>query len=133
MEGDNVHKSIWYAVVAVKDVVQAAKDYEEKLGLKAEGGPEEIPHLGIKRVVVPIGDTGQFIELVEPFGENSAIARTLERKGEGVHTITIEVDDVKATADDLKKRGARVVEVGTQIFLHPGDTQGVLWQFRQKD
>ena len=128
-----MYNSIWYAVVAVKDVAQAMKDYETFLGLKAEGEPEAVENLGIKRVVLPVGDTGQFIELAEPYGENSAIARTLERRGEGLHTVTISVDDIKATAEDLKKRGARVIEAGTQIFLHPGDTHGVLWQFRQKD
>ena len=128
-----MQKAIWYVVVAVSDVDQARKDYEEKLGMKATGEPEIAENLGIRRVIIPVGDTGQFIELVEPYGPNSAITRTLERKGEGVHTVTIEVDDVRATAEDMKKRGARVVEAGTQLFLHPGDTHGVPWQFRKRE
>ncbi|MBI2886423.1 MAG: VOC family protein [Chloroflexi bacterium] len=128
-----MHEGIWYIVVAVKDVAQAAKDYEEKLGLKASGPPLEAPQLGIKRVVVPLGETGQFIELAEPLGENSAVGRTLERRGEGIHTVTLAVDDVRRAAEELKARGVRVMEVGAQVFIHPADTHGVLWQLRVKE
>lgn len=126
-------KSIWYAVVAVNDVAQAKQDYERIFGIKAETEPEVVERLGIKRVVLPIGADGEFIELAEPYGENSAIARTLSARGEGLHTVTIAVDDIAATTAELKERGVRVIEAGTQVFLHPAETHGVLWQFRQKD
>jgi len=128
-----MYDSIWYAVVAVKDVAQAKDDYERIFGIKAEGDPEVVERLGIKRVIVPLNDEGTFIELAEPWGENSALARTLDTRGEGLHTVTIAVEDIVQHTADLKARGVRVIEAGTQVFLHPADTHGVLWQFRQKE
>jgi methylmalonyl-CoA epimerase len=128
-----MYESIWYAVVAVNDVAQAKVDYERIFGASAKGEPEVIERLGIKRVVMNIGDGGDFIELAEPYGEHSALRRTLESRGEGLHTVTIAVDDIAQHTADLKARGVRVIEAGTQVFLHPGDTHGVLWQFRQRD
>lgn len=128
-----MYENVWYVVVAVKDVAQAKKDYEEKLGLKASGEPEDSPQLGIRRVIIPFGDTVQFIELVEPLGEHSAIRPTLERRGEGIHTVTLAVDDVRAAAEDLRRRGTRIVETGAQVFIHPSETHGVLWQLRKRE
>src|SRR5690606_10225754 len=56
-------------VVRVKDLASSLKDYETKLGMKASKGPEDQPHLGLRRAVLPIGDEGRFIELAEPLGE----------------------------------------------------------------
>ena len=128
-----MYEKIWYAVVAVKDVAQAKEDYERLFGLKAETEPEVVERLGIRRVVLKIGDGGDFIELAEPYGENSALARTLDTRGEGLHTVTVAVDDIAQHTADLKARSVRVIEAGTQVFLHPADTHGVLWQFRQRE
>ena len=128
-----MYNSIWYAVVAVKDVAQAKADYERIFGIKAEGEPEVVERLGIKRAIMPLNDEGAFIELAEPWGDKSALTRTIETRGEGLHTVTIAVDDIVKHTADLKARGVRVIEAGTQVFLHPADTHGVLWQFRQKD
>lgn len=128
-----MYDKLWYAVVAVKDVAQAKADYERILGIETTGGPEVIERLGIKRVVLNLGEDGDFIELAEPYGENSPLARTLEARGEGLHTVTIAVDDIAQHVADLKARGVRVIEAGTQVFLHPAETHGVLWQFRQRE
>ena len=60
-----MHKRIDHIVVRVKSLEQGMRDYEQKLGMKASKGPEELPRLGMKRAVFPIGDAGSFIELAE--------------------------------------------------------------------
>ena len=125
-------KWIDHIVVRVKDLDQGLKDYESKLGLKAREEPEEIPRLGMKRAILPLGDEGRFIELAEPLGEDSAIGRSLERQGEGVHLVALAVDDLAAAAAEMKENGARLIETGNMVFVHPSDGHGVLYQLIER-
>ena len=79
-----MHKCIDHIVVRIADLDRSLEDYEGKLGLKAEAQPEEEPHLGLRRAILPLGDSGRLIELAEPLGEG-AIAQSLEKHGEGLH------------------------------------------------
>jgi methylmalonyl-CoA/ethylmalonyl-CoA epimerase len=125
-------KWIDHIVVRVKDLEQGLRDYEAKLGLKASKGPEELPHLGMRRAVLPIGDDGRFIELAEPLGEDSAIARSMARQGEGLHLVALAVDDLGAETAKMKANGARVIEAGNMVFIHPADGHGVMYQLIER-
>ena len=127
-----MHKWIDHIVLRVKDLDQSMKDYESKLGMKASKGPDDQPHLGIRRAVLPLGDSGRFIELAEPLGENSAIGRSLEKYGEGVHLVALAVGDLKQATEDLKAKGTRVIEVQNQVFIHPSESHGVLYQLIER-
>lgn len=121
-----------HIVVRVKDLDKALDDYATKFGMTPSKGPDDQPHLGLRRAVLPLGDEGRFIELAEPLGENSAIGRSLEKLGPGVHLVALAVDDLKQAAADYKAKGARVIETQGQVFLHPGDTHGVLYQLVER-
>jgi len=127
-----MHKWIDHIVVRVKDLEQGMRDYEGKFGLKASKGPEELPRLGMKRAVFPVGDQGRFIELAEPLSEDSAIGRSLARHGEGLHLVALAVDDLAAAAAEMKAKGTRLIEAGGMVFVHPSEGHGVLYQLIER-
>jgi methylmalonyl-CoA/ethylmalonyl-CoA epimerase len=125
-------KWIDHIVVRVRDLDESLGSYERKLGLKASKGPDDIPHLGMRRAVLPLGASGQFLELAEPLGEDSAIGKSLEKLGEGVHLVALAVDDLAEATAEMKSIGARLIEVGTQVFVHPRETNGVMYQLIER-
>ena len=125
-------KWIDHIVVRVKDLDQSLQDYESKLGMKARGPAEEAAHLGMKRAILPLGDSGRFIELAEPLGEGGAIGRSLERHGEGLHLVALAVDDLGKATEEMKANGARVIEADNMVFIHPADGHGVLYQLIER-
>ena len=127
-----MYKWIDHIVVRVKDLHQSIQDYETKLDMKVSKGPEEQPHLGLTRAILPLGDDGRFIELAQPLGENSAIGRSLERFGEGVHLVAVAVEDMQQAIADLKNKGTQLIEMGNQVFIHPRETHGVLYQLIER-
>ncbi len=124
-------KWIDHIVVRVKDLDATLKDYETKLGMKASKGPEDQPHLGLRAAILPLGDGGRFIELAEPLGDG-AIAKSLAKFGEGVHLVALAVDDLKEATAEMKGNGARVIETQGQVFIHPADGHGVLYQLIER-
>ena len=125
-------KWIDHIVVRVKDLDQSLKDYETKLGMTASKGPEDQPTLGIRRAVLPLGDAGRFIELAEPLGDNSAVGRSLAKLGEGVHLVALAVDDLQQATEELKAKGTRIIEAEHQVFIHPSETHGVIYQLIER-
>lgn len=121
-----------HIVVRVKDLDQSIKDYETKLGMKVSKGPDDMPALGIRRAVLPLGDSGRFIELAEPLGENSAVGKSLGKFGEGVHLVALAVDDLPKAVKDMKAKGTRLIEGGGQVFVHPAEGHGVLYQLVER-
>src|SRR3989454_10796585 len=116
--------------IAVKSL-SAAKAIYEKLGLNVS--PEEIIEAEhVRLVMVPVGESR--LELLEPTSENSAIAKFIAKRGEGLHHVSIRVPNLAGTVDRLKREGVRLVsdeiKVGagghSYIFVHPSSTGGVL-------
>lgn len=116
--------------IAVRSLADAKVVYE-KLGLSLS--PEEVvPHENVRVVMVPLGETR--LELLEPTSSESAIAKFIAKRGEGLHHISIRVPDLKAAVQKLQAEGTRLVsdEIKTgagghrYIFLHPSSTSGVL-------
>jgi methylmalonyl-CoA epimerase len=108
------------------------RDYEQKLGMKASKGPEELPSLGMKRAVFPVGDAGSFIELAEPLGDGGVIAKSLAKHGEGLHLVALAVGDLKKAVAEMKAKGARLIEADKMVFVHPSDGHGVLYQLVER-
>lgn len=125
-------KWIDHIVIGVSNVEQSKKDYETKLGVQARGNPEAVPALGIKRVVFPLEQSGRFIELAEPLGPETAVGRSLARRGEGVHLVALAVEDKQKAANELKAKGVRLVEAGSSVFIHPQETHGVLYELIER-
>ena len=129
-------KQIAHIGIAVHDVEAAIPFYTEGLGMILEK-TEEVESEQVKVAFIKIGDSR--IELLEPLSEKSAIHTFLEKKGEGIHHIALEVDDVQQRLDDLKQNGIRLINEqpkqgadNAQIaFLHPKSTNGVLFELCQ--
>jgi len=120
--------------IAVKSLEDAIPFYEKTLGLKCEA-IEEVESQKVKTAMFEVG--GVHIELLEPTGVESPIAKFIEKNGEGIHHIAYATDDVQAQLDQAAATGVRLINEtpfagagGKQVaFLHPKSTQGVLTEF----
>ncbi len=126
-----MHKWIDHIVVRVANLDQSLEDYASKLRLKAKAVPEDAPELGMRRAILPLGDSGRFIELAEPLGDGP-IARSLEKYGEGLHLVALAVEDLETARQEMESNGARLIDSGGMIFIHPTDGHGVLYQLIER-
>jgi methylmalonyl-CoA/ethylmalonyl-CoA epimerase len=127
-----------HVAIAVPDIDKAAAVYRNTLAAEVSG-KVPLPDHGVTTVFVHLPNTK--IELLEPLGEGSPIAKFLERNGDGgIHHICYEVDDIIAARDRLKQQGARVLgdgqpKIGAHgkpvLFLHPKDFCGTLVELEQ--
>ena len=119
-----------HVVIRVKDRGEAIKSYQA-LGLELSTTTEN-PAVG-KVAIFRLAD-GFFLELVEPLSPESPIGRALESRGEGVHSIALAVDDLEASVDDLKARGAPIIRAdGLPLaFIHPKATPGAMLQIMER-
>ena len=120
--------------IAVKDLSTAIPYYEEVLGLKCYN-VEEVVDQKVKTAFFKVGQTK--LELLEPTSEESAVAKFIEKKGEGVHHIAFRVDNVAKTLAECEAKGVQLIDKTprkgaeglTIAFLHPKSTAGVLTEF----
>jgi methylmalonyl-CoA/ethylmalonyl-CoA epimerase len=127
-----------HVAIAVRDLKKATAIYRDVLGAEVSPATPQLAH-GVTTVFVELPNTK--IELLEPLGHDSPIARFLERNPEGgIHHICYEVDDIAAARDALKAAGARVLgdgepKIGAHgkpvLFLHPKDFSGALIELEQ--
>jgi methylmalonyl-CoA/ethylmalonyl-CoA epimerase len=127
-----------HVAIATKNLEAAAKVYRDTLGAKVSPAVPQPDH-GVTTVFVELPNTK--IELLEPLGENSPIAKFLEKNPSGgMHHVCYEVDDIYAARDRLKAAGATVTGSGEPrtgahgkpvIFLHPKDFVGTLIELEQ--
>lgn len=127
-----------HVAIAVKDLAASTALYRDTLGAKVSA-PLPQPAHGVTVVFVELPNTK--VELLEPLGEGSPIAKFLERNADGgIHHICYEVEDIIAARDKLKALGARVLgdgepKIGAHgkpvLFLHPKDFNGTLVELEQ--
>jgi methylmalonyl-CoA/ethylmalonyl-CoA epimerase len=127
-----------HVAIATKDVKAASRVYRDTLGAKVSE-PVAQPDHGVVTVFVELPNTK--IELLEPLGENSPIAKFLEKNPSGgMHHVCYEVDDIYAARDRMKAEGATITGTGEPrigahgkpvIFLHPKDFVGTLVELEQ--
>ena len=119
--------------VAVVDLDEAVTYYEETFGMRKVH--EEVnEEQGVREVMMAVGDSGSFVQLLAPLRPDSAIAKFLDRHGPGLQQVAYRVDDVDATCAQLRDRGVRLLydepRRGTNDsrinFIHPKDAGGVL-------
>jgi len=116
--------------IAVKSLASARSIYE-KLGLPISA-EETVEHEKVRLVMVPVGESR--LELLEATSEDSAIAKFIAKRGEGLHHVCMKVPDLAGAVAKLKKDGVRLVseEIKTgagghrYVFVHPQSTGGVL-------
>lgn len=127
-----------HIAIAVKDIAAASAVYRNTLGAKVSD-PLLQPEHGVTVVFIELPNTK--VELLEPLGANSPIAKFLEKNADGgMHHVCYEVDDIIAARDRLKAGGARVLGDGEPktgahgkpvLFLHPKDFCGTLVELEQ--
>jgi methylmalonyl-CoA epimerase len=122
--------------IAVQNIDAALAFYRDALGLEIEA-PEDVSSQRVRARHVPVG--GARLELLEATAADSAIARYIEKRGPGIHHITLRVDDIRAALDHLKARGVRLVDAEPRpgaehalvAFIHPSAAHGVLVELKQ--
>ncbi len=127
-----------HVAIAVRDLAKASAIYRDQLGTQVSE-PVPQPAHGVTTVFITLPNTK--IELIAPLGDESPIAKFLERMPEGgIHHVCYEVDDITATRDALRGQGARVLgdgepKIGAHgkpvLFLHPKDFCGTLIELEQ--
>lgn len=127
-----------HVAIAVRDIAAASALYRDTLGAEVSEQVAQTAH-GVTTVFITLPNTK--IELLEPLGETSPIAKFLQRNPDGgIHHICYEVDDILAARDQLKAKGARVLgdgepKIGAHgkpvLFLHPKDFNGTLVELEQ--
>ncbi|MCJ7501303.1 methylmalonyl-CoA epimerase [bacterium] len=122
--------------IAVEDL-EASIEVYRNLGFEVES-VDDVPGFGVKVAFLPM-ESGS-VELVQPVADDSAMAKFLEKKGEGIHHLCFEVYDIRAELKRLEAAGVQLVDKvprhgvhGTLVaFLHPKSTGGVLIELAQK-
>ena len=127
-----------HVAIAVRDIAKAAEVYRSALGAEVSAAMPQPDH-GVTTVFISLPNAK--IELLEPLGAHSPIAKFLERNPDGgIHHVCYEVDDIRAARDRLKRQGARVLGDGEPklgahgkpvLFLHPKDFCGTLVELEQ--
>ena len=129
-------KGLDHVAIAVKDLDQAIALYRDALGL-ALAEVEEVPDQQVRTAIFGHG-MGR-VELISPPVSDSGVAKFLRTRGEGLHHVCIEVDDIEAAIAELKARGAPMIDEtpkpgagGAKVaFIHPRGAHGVLVELRQ--
>jgi len=125
--------SIDHVGIAVADLEAARRVWDGLLGQEPE--LEDVPTQGVRAATYPCG-----VELIAPTAADSPISRFLEKRGEGIHHVTIRVSDIEAELLRLKRAGRKLVHEtpvpgagGCRVaFLHPSAAGGVLVELQEK-
>ena len=129
-------KRIDHIAVVVEDIERALSLFRDTLGLELSH-TETIPEQDVKIAFLPVGESE--IELLEPLSADTSIAKFLAKRGEGMHHICLEVEDIDAALADLKEKGVRLINKtavagahGRVAFIHPKSTHGVLIELLER-
>ena len=125
-------KKIDHIAIAVNSLEDSIKVYTALLGVEPE--LETIPAEKVKTAIYDLN--GVSLELIEPTGKDSPIAKFLQNRGEGLHHVCLKVDNLEETMDELKEKGIDIIDeipkIGAEgkkiVFLHPKSTGGVLFE-----
>jgi methylmalonyl-CoA epimerase len=123
--------------IAVRSISDALAFYSDGLGLKL-AGTETVEDQGVRVALLPVGESR--IELLEPVSRETPVGRFIEKRGEGLHHICYEVDNLQSKLHELSDRGMRLLagyprrgaEGKLVAFLHPASANGVLVELVEK-
>ena len=123
--------------IAVRSIDEALSFYRDALGLEVTT-TEDVASQQVRAHFVPAGETA--LELLEATSADSPVARFTERRGPGLHHITLRVDDLDAALAHLDGRGVRLIDrkprpgaEGSRVaFIHPSSAHGVLVELKEE-
>jgi methylmalonyl-CoA/ethylmalonyl-CoA epimerase len=128
-------QKVHHVGVVVRDMDQAMRFYRDTLGLHVHK-EATIEEQGVRAALLTLGDSE--IELLQPVVADTGIARYLDKRGEGLHHICFQVDDIERDLDALKRRGTEMIDLETRIglagricFLHPSAMDSALVELCQ--
>src|ERR1700694_1035252 len=132
-------KRIDHVAIIVRNIEQALVFYRDTLGIEPSV-VKEVPTEQVRIAFLPMGGPGgSEIELIEPTTPNSSLTKFLEKRGEGLHHICLEVENIDASLAEMQEKGTRVLDnqpriaaEGRAIFLHPKGTNGVLLELLER-
>jgi len=135
----NIPSIIDHIGIAVKNIDEALKFWQDTLGVKCTG-VEEVADQKVKTAFLPLKDSE--LELLEPTEPDSPIAKFMEKNNGrgGMHHVALRVENLEAALADLKAKGVRLIDEkprkgagGAMIaFIHPAATGGVLLELSQR-
>ena len=128
-------KGMEHIGIAVSSIAEA-RGFYEAMGLEVTA-IEEVPQEGVRVAMIPCG--GSRIELLEPMGDDSPIAKFLKKRGPGMHHLCLRSDDIRSDDSRLRAAGVEVLrsapgpgaEGATVQFVHPRSSGGVLVELSQ--
>ncbi|MFZ1290006.1 MAG: methylmalonyl-CoA epimerase [Melioribacteraceae bacterium] len=117
--------------IAVNNLDESIKFYEEKLGLKCYA-VEEVADQKVKTAFFKVGETK--IELLESTSPDGPIGKFIEKKGEGIHHIAFHVENLHKSLSELQQKEVKLIDTNPRkgaeglniAFIHPKSTGGVL-------
>lgn len=128
-------KKLHHIAVVVNNLDDALAMYANLFGMKPSK-VATVKEQGVKAALLPIGETE--IELLEPIDPNSGVAKFLASKGEGMHHICLETDNVAGDLTALGNKGVSLIDKAPRMglagkvgFMHPKSTRGVLIELAQ--
>jgi methylmalonyl-CoA/ethylmalonyl-CoA epimerase len=136
LELTKLYKKIHHIGIAVSDLDDAIRKYEKRLGFNLEGR-ESVESEEVEVAIFRLGESR--IELLQSTKPNGIISKFIERRGEGIHHVAVEVEDIEKELEELKARGAPVLDDEPRIgagghkvaFIHPKGASGVLLELIQ--
>jgi methylmalonyl-CoA/ethylmalonyl-CoA epimerase len=122
--------------IATREIAEALTFWRDSLGLELDE-VEEVTEQKVRVAMLPLGESR--VELLEPTGPDSPIAKFLEKRGPGLHHVAIRVEDILQSLDRLKRQGARLIDESPRLgaggslvaFVHPSSANGVLLELVQ--
>jgi methylmalonyl-CoA epimerase len=132
-------RRIDHVAIIVRNIEQALTFYRDTLGLQPRA-IQDVPSEQVRIAFLPSDEPGgSEIELIEPTSSDSSLAKFLEKRGEGMHHICLEVEDIDAALQEMQEQGVpvldrepRIAAEGRAIFIHPKGTHGVLLELLEK-
>lgn len=128
---------IEHIALAVSDLDEAIEHYRDVWGLEVSHR-ERVEDQGIEEAMLPLGDAS--LQLLGATGPDTTVGRFLDKRGEGLHHIAYEVDDLEATLADLERKGVALIDHEPRrggrghmvAFVHPSANHGVLVELIQR-
>jgi methylmalonyl-CoA/ethylmalonyl-CoA epimerase len=132
-------KRVDHIAIIVRNIEQALIFYRDILGIMP-GEIKEVPTEQVRIAFLPMGGPdGSEIELIEPTSTDSGLSKFLEKRGEGLHHICLEVDDIDTALVEMQEKGTpvldkqpRIAAEGRAIFIHPKAANGVLLELVER-
>ncbi len=126
-----------HIALAVADLQAAIDHYRSVWGLEVVHR-ERVEDQGVEEAMLPLGDT--YLQLLAPTGPDTTVGKFIERRGEGLHHIAYEVDDLEGTLSDLRAKGVALIDEQPRLggrghtvaFVHPKGNLGLLVELIQR-